>query len=103
MEKTRANLSTELRTLLGSNNVYFQSTTGTKMKYPCIIYKLEGVESESADNIKYHKHKRYAVTVIDQNPDSIIYDKILDHFTHCYLERTAVNDNLNHWYLTLFW
>lgn len=103
MEKTRENLSKIFREIMGSNNVYFQPTTGTKMNYPCIIYKLEGLESFKADDINYQKHKRWFITVIDYDPDSTIYLQLCDRFKYCDLDRTAVNDNLNHWYLTLFW
>jgi hypothetical protein len=103
MEKTRANLSQIFREVLGSNHTYFQPPSGTQIKYPCIIYKLDGIYNDRADDINYRKNKRWQVTVIDKNPDSSIYEQLIDRFDHCSLDRTAVSDNLNHWYLTLFW
>lgn len=73
------------------------------MQFPCIKYKLDSIENFRADDVNYHKEKRWAITVIDRNPDSTIYERLIENFDHCSLDRTGVNDNLNHWYLTLFW
>lgn len=103
MERNRANLSSKFREILGSNNVYFQPPEGQKMHYPCIIYKLDGNDVDHADNRIFQEKKRYAITVIDYDPDSKIYEQILYAFKCCSFDRTAVSDNLNHWYLTLYW
>ena len=103
MERTRANLSQKLHQILGSNNVYFQPPNGTSIKYPCIIYHLEDDETFRADNINYVHNNRYTIRVIDKNPDSTIYKRLMDEFDHCSLDRKAISDNLNHWYMTLYW
>lgn len=59
-------------------NVYFQPPTGMQMVYPAITYKRDFAVTEFADNIPYSRTKRYMVTVIDQNPDSLIPDKVAD-------------------------
>ena len=103
MAKKRADLSKVLREILGNNHVYFQPPNGTKIEYPCIIYKLESLDAENADDMKYIKNKRYTLNVIDYNPDSETYEKILDAFDYASLDRMAVNNNLNHWYMTIYW
>ncbi len=50
-------------------NVYFQPPTNVQLKYPCIIYKRDFANSEFADDIVYNHTLRYAITIIDQNPD----------------------------------
>ena len=92
--KSRLELSEILHTL--ADNVYFQPTTGTKIKYPCIIYERASGVNIPADNLSYLYTKSYDVTVIDKNPDSEIPDKVREAFQMCTFERHFVTDNLNH-------
>lgn len=95
MAKQRIELQTLLETLLGTKNVYFQPPAKFLMSYPCIVYNLDYVNSTFADNNPYSRFKRYAVTVIDKNPDSEIPDRVaalpMSSFT-----RHFTADNLNH-------
>lgn len=102
MEKTRLSLQHRLEKLLGSRNVYFTPPSGLKMNYPCICYTLDNVQADAADNIKYMARKRYTLTVIDTNPDSVIPGKVLN-LPYCSFDRTYRSDNLNHFVFTLFW
>lgn len=99
----RLNLQQELCILLGSNNVYYQPPASVSMKYPCIKYSLNGIESERADDMNYKNTREYTVTVIDKNPDSEIPEKILNHFKMCSFDRGYPSDNLNHFVLTLYY
>jgi hypothetical protein len=78
-----------------TENVYFQPPTNVQLKYPCIIYKRDFAHTEFADDKPYNHMLRYAVTIIDSNPDSDIPKKValmpLSVFNRFY---TA--DNLNH-------
>lgn len=91
----RLELQTLLTSILGSGNVYFQPPPSVKMKYPCIIYKRDDAITNFADNKPYANKKRYQVTVIDQNPDSEIPDKIAK-LPFCIFDRFYTADNLNH-------
>lgn len=73
------------------------------MKYPCIRYKLSGVDDKKADNDHYDIVKRYEVTVIDRDPDAQIFMKILKRFAMCRLASTYAADNLNHYVLELYY
>lgn len=84
---SRLTLHEELCTILGSRNVYFQPPQGFKMHYPCIKYERASIRNFTADNDVNHQAHNYTVIVIDQNPDSIIVDKIsklprVRHQTH---------------------
>jgi len=92
---TRTELETLLETLLGSRNVYFQPPPTLQMKYPCIVYNLDDMDSKFADNLPYAIQKRYSLTVIDQNPDSLIPDKVIK-LAKCIFDRHFIADNLNH-------
>ena len=98
---SRLELHEELCEILGNRRAYFQSPASVKMSYPCIRYSLGGINSLKANDKNYKNTKRYEITVIDTNPDSDIYLKILEHFPMCSFDRPCTADNLNHWVLTL--
>lgn len=95
----RLQLQQLLETLV--SNVYFQPPPNVLMKYPCIVYHRDNRKTEFADNGPYRNTKRYQVTVIDQDPDSVIPDKIAE-LPLCSYERFFTADNLNHDVFTLF-
>ena len=103
MSRPRAELQTKLEEILGSRNVYYQPPDGKQIMYPCIIYSLSRVDIMRADDQAYQKYVCYYVTVMDKKPTSDIYDQILDEFPMSRLERTAVTDKINHWYMTIYW
>jgi hypothetical protein len=91
----RTDLDAVIRTLLGSSNVYFQPPNGLAMKYPCIVYERSGMHARRADNLPYYNKKRYTITVIDRNPDSLIPDKVAK-LDFCSFDRHFTSENLNH-------
>ena len=80
---------------LGSGNVYFQPPASVQMKYPCIVYERNSGDFKFADNKLYLHKKRYNITVIDKNPDSIIPDRVAE-LPLCKFNRHYKVDNLNH-------
>lgn len=92
---TRAELQSLLETLLNSRNVYFQPPPTIQMKYPCIVYNLDDMDTKFADNNPYRVERRYSLTVIDKDPDSPIIDKVA-LLQKCIFDRHFVSDNLNH-------
>lgn len=91
----RLELHEILINLLGSNNVYFQPPPSLSMNYPCIVYKRDDVNTEYADNKSYKNKKRYQITVIDANPDSLIPESV-EKLPMCSYDRFFSADNLNH-------
>ena len=100
---SRLKLHEELCALLGSRNVYFQPPESLKLRYPCIVYALSGVDKNNANNRAYITDKRYELTIIDYDPDSELSDKILEYFPKSSFDRPFVSDNLNHWVITLYY
>ena len=98
---TRLQLQTLLEALLGSRNVYFQPPSTVKMKYPCIVYSLSDIDTKFADNIPYSNKRRYQLTAIDANPDSVIPDK-LALLPMCVFDRSYTADNLNHYVFNIY-
>lgn len=99
--RTRLELSQKLNNIPGAKKVYFQPPTGLKMVYPCITYRLDTIETRSADNIKYVGMKKYTIVVIDQDPDSTIYEKILE-MPYSSLSNVYISDQLYHFAITLY-
>lgn len=101
MAKPRIELQALLEQVLGNRNVYFQPPESVKFDYPCIVYERSNMRIDSANNKEYRKYKRYTVTVIDEDPDSEIPDKLQD-LNYCDFDRHFTLDNLNHDVFTLY-
>lgn len=97
----RLDLQAILVDILGSNHVYFQPPPSVQMKYPCIVYKRDGQQTEYADDYPYSRIRRYLITVIDQNPDSTIHEGVGALPLSAY-DRFYTADNLNHDVYRLF-
>jgi hypothetical protein len=97
----RTELQTLLEGVLGSGNVYFQPPASLQMAYPCIVYARDGARSSFADNLKYRNYKRYQVTVIDRNPDSLVPDRVAELPLSSF-DRFYVSSGLNHDVFTLY-
>lgn len=86
---------------LGSPHVYFSPPSGTQLHYPCIVYSLEDILHDNANNKVYIRTYRYSVTVIDEDPDSKVMARV-DNLPYCAPNRIYTKDNLNHFVFTLF-
>ena len=71
------------------------------MSYPAIVYSRAAILTDHADNNPYYLRKRYSVTVIDRNPDSVLPDKLAE-WPMCRHDRHFKVDNLNHDVFTLY-
>ena len=80
---------------------YFQEPPTVDMGYPCILYPRDYVRTRYADNLPYSHAKRYLITVIDRDPDSVIPDKV-GKMPYALFNRFYVADNLNHWVYNLY-
>lgn len=102
MNNNRLLLHQKLVTLMDGHRVYFQPPNGITMEYPCIFYDLQRTKNAYADDFKYNCSMVYAITLVDENPDSEYVLKILD-LDYCSLDRTFTSDGLNHWVFTLYY
>lgn len=98
----RLDLHALLVDIIGSKNVYFQRPPSTGMRYPCIFYKRDSKNEKFSNNMLYIGTQRYLVTVIDEDPDSEIPDKI-SQLRHCSFESHYVAENLNHDVYSLYY
>lgn len=90
---SRSDLHTLLKTI--TSNVYFQPPTNVQMVYPAIVYKRDRGDTKFGDNAPYRHTRRYQVTIIHEDPDNDLYDKVAA-LPMCLHERFYTADNLNH-------
>lgn len=98
--RTRTDLHEKLCDILGTGYVYYRKPS-KGVKYPCIIYDLDGESPMFADDILYVTPKRWAITIVDQNPDSEIPDR-LRRLRYCRFDRSYNANGLNHFVYTLY-
>jgi hypothetical protein len=91
----RLALQTNLETVLGSKNVYFQPPPNVNLSYPCIVYKRARGVTRFASNVVHQFTRRYQVELIDPDPDSAIIEK-LACMQSCVHANHFANDGLNH-------
>lgn len=98
----RLELQTLLENLLGGAedpdlkvNVYFQPPSNVKMLYPCIVYHRARADTQFAGDKPYLLTKKYTLTVIDRNPDTVLFDAVAA-LPSCVHSTFFVADNLNH-------
>lgn len=100
LEKKRLALHEYLCGVLGSRYCYYSPPTGIEMKYPCIVYSLNGMDKTFADNIPYFSSLDWDVTVIDEDPDSPIAGKMMG-LKNCRFDRGFPSKDMNHFVFTL--
>lgn len=98
---TRLELQQIFESILGSRNAYYNPPATITMKYPCIRYSLNGLNTTHANNAKYSKMKRYDGIVICKESDPEIIDKILE-LPYTSLGTPYKADNLNHYPFTIY-
>jgi hypothetical protein len=86
---------------LDEDHIYFQPPEDRLLEYPCIVYERDNSSVQHADNIVYRWKLRYQVTLIDQNPDSDVVDKLLA-LPLCTFSRHFATSGLNHDVFTLY-
>lgn len=85
----------------GSRRVYFQPPESYKLFYPCIVYSLDRANTRKADNMNYNVHDCYQVTVIEHDPDSGIWRRLLE-WPGATFSRRYVADNLYHTVISIY-
>jgi hypothetical protein len=81
--------------------VYYQPPPNLFMNYPCIRYELDDVRMTHANDAVYNSTRRYQITIIDENPDSVIAAKF-EVLPKCSFDRSYARDGLNHFVFNLF-
>lgn len=96
---TRLELHEEL--LKFCNNVYFQPPATVRMRYPAIVYSINYMENAHADNEIYNQATQYTITIIDEDPDSQIFEAF-KKYRRARFSRAYTADQLNHFTFTIY-
>lgn len=82
---------------------YFQPPTGYMLKYPALVYNLDGLLDRHADNKVYNRRHGYAVLLILDEPDTDLVD-LMDELPYCRMSgRPYTSDNLYHYPFTIYY
>lgn len=99
---TRLQLQTLLESFLPSDRkAWFQPPSTVELSYPTILYSHDYNAVVHSNNYPYKVTKRYQLTVIDENPDSLIVDKV-QALPMCSMVRKFEADELNHTIFDLY-
>lgn len=90
----REELHELLSAIPGVKAAYYIQPPSRDMKFPCIVYNVERIYSDLANNKTYDRKIKYTLTYISSNDDDTVYD-ILD-LPYTSFENKFVNDNLFH-------
>lgn len=87
MARTRIDFDNFLRDVLGTGvQLYYQPPTNVSQgsdtpaiqyEYPAVLYTRSDLDISSADNMNYIVYKEYTITVVTDDPDSDIPDRLL--------------------------
>ena len=98
----RLDLHELLCEVLGSRNVYYSPPATIRMKYPAIVYSRGDIDNKFANDSVYNQSHVYSITVIDDDPDSEIVER-MSLIPRCKFDRHFVSDNLNHDTFTIYY
>lgn len=65
------------------------------MVFPCIVYTRDETYKQHANNNPFMIEARYELTVMDEDPDSLIF-KAVEMFPKCRFNRAFPAEQLNH-------
>lgn len=85
---------------------FFQppSSPGAGLTYPCTVYTLSDIFTNSADDTSNYKAiRRYQVTYVTKDPTDPLIDGFLEHFQMISFSRHFTSDGLNHYIYDLYY
>lgn len=86
----------EVIKVTGLQDVYIDPPASIKLKYPCIIITRTSGYTVFANNFPYKHNRSYELQLIDYDPDSYYYEKIVFGFPMIRINRHFVSDGLHH-------
>lgn len=99
----RLKLQSELESLVGNKNVYFQPPASVKLLYPCVVYNIGSGEAKYANNKLYGYDHSYDVVFIFKRPNIDIIEQVLEAIPMSRLTRSYCSDGLNHYAFTIYY
>lgn len=100
---SRLDLQKDLEELMEGHMVKFQPPPSFRLSYPCCVFSLSNGKTKFASNYPYLYKKKYMVTIITQDADSDLVEKMAMRFQTCVHERSYTADNLYHHVFILYY
>ena len=97
----RLKLQELLEGILGTDAVYFQPGRNITMEYPCIVYNVDDLNTNWANNLAYKQDVEYQVVVIHRDPDNEVWREV-GRLPKSSFNRAEIVENLNHYYFSLY-
>lgn len=97
----RLDLQKLLKALPGVQMVAFQAPENYKLVYPAIVYSHSTTAKVHANNNPYQMERGYQLTVMDEDPDSLLFDAV-EMLPKCTLDRVFAVGELNHKVYTIY-
>lgn len=82
--------------------VKYQPGPSVTLAYPAIVYKLNEMPGNWANNFPYHWEHRYEVQVIDRKADSPLRERIMA-LPMCRFRSAYTAENLYHYVFDIFY
>lgn len=82
--------------------VKYQPGPSVTLTYPAIVYKLDDIPTNFANNRPYIFNHRYEVQIIDRDPESILRDRMVQ-LPMCKFTNNFVSDNLYHYVFEIYY
>ena len=99
----RVDIQEKFKFLLGSNNVYYQPPANLKMKYPAIVYSLDGLDVKRFDNTKLINKNCFSVTHIYRNESENLVETMLKNFEYISFDNRSIVDGIYNDHYTIYW
>lgn len=100
--QARLKVHSKLVEVMQGKKVYFQPPENLRLERPCLIYKVSNIFDLFADNVTYQRRRRYEIILVDDNPDSEYFDRLMEAFTYIKFNRFYIADSNNHWSFELY-
>lgn len=102
MSLSRLQIQERLEAISDELHVYYQPPASARLVYPAIVYKLNDIAQNWADDYLYKKDRSYMLTLIYYDPDTDLVEKLLWAFPKLRFDRTYTSDNLYHCVYVLY-
>ena len=99
----RVDIQEKFKFLLGSNNVYYQPPANLKMKYPAIVYSLDGLDVKRFDNRRLINKNCFSVTHIYRNESENLVETMLKNFEYISFDNRSIVDGIYNDHYTIYW
>ena len=99
----RVDIQETFKFLLGSNNVYYQPPANLKMKYPAIVYSLDGLDVKRFDNTRLINKNCFSVTHIYRNESENLVETMLKNFEYISFDNRSIVDGIYNDHYTIYW